>query len=207
MIHIHILLIWHLVLHHYTLKLIHIICIIHINLWGHWHLHTIHYSYSSHHFIDWLWNRSCCIPQFMVSMSIRALISIYALSMQIEMSAFYCFVILWNCILIFYNNLIFVLISVLVTNQVILILVKISIRLNFVPFHSTSLIIVFSSSIHIILSSSSSVILFESTPYSSNILILSSPIIRFGHLIAILILNSFLGKIYLFSLKWIIGLS
>ena len=123
------------------------------------------------------------------------------------MSTFNCFVILWDCILIFNNNLVFVLVSILVTYQVILILVKISISLDFVTFHSTSLIIVFPSVIHIILSTSSSVILFKSTPNSPNILVLRSSIIGFGHLIAILILNSFLSKIYLFSLNWIIRFS
>ena len=123
------------------------------------------------------------------------------------MSTFYCFVILWDCILIFDNNLVFILVSVLVTNQVILILVKISISLDFVTFHSSSLIIIFPSVIHIILSTSSSIILFKSTSYSPNILVLRSSIIRFGHLIAILILNSFLSKIYLVSLNWIIRFS
>ena len=123
------------------------------------------------------------------------------------MSTFNCFVILWNCILIFDNNLIFVLVSVLATNHKILILIEIIIALHFVYFNSPSLIIVFTSVIHIILTASSSVILFKSTPYSTDILVLSSSIIRFGHLIAILILNSFLSKIYLVSLNWIIRFS
>ena len=123
------------------------------------------------------------------------------------MSTFYCFVILRDCILIFDNNLVFILVSILVTNQVILILVKISISLDFVTFHSSSLIIIFTSVIHIILSTSSSIILLKSSPYSPNILVLRSSIIRFGHLIAILILNSFLSKIYLVSLNWIIRFS
>ena len=194
MIHIHVLLIWHLVLHHYALKLIHIICIIHIYLRGDRHLWSIHYSYSSSHFVHRILGRRCWVSQFVITVGIWTLVQVSALPVKIEMSTFHCFVILRNCILILYNQLVFVLVSELIIH-IVLILAKINISLHFTPSNSTSLIIVFSSIVYIHLTSSSSGILFEPSSYSSNILVLRTSIIWFRHLIAVLILNSFLSEI------------
>jgi hypothetical protein len=55
------------------------------------------------------------------------------------------------------------------------------------------LIVVFSSVVYIHLASSSSVVLFEPSSHSSYILILRILIVWFRHLIAVLVLNSFLS--------------
>jgi hypothetical protein len=72
-------------------------------------------------------------------------------------------------------------------------LVEVNISLHFTSSHSSSLIVVFSSVVYIHLASSSSVALFETSSYSSYILILRIFIVWFRHLIAILVLNSFLS--------------
>ena len=190
MVHVHILLIGHLILHHDALELIHIVCIIHIYLRRNRHLLSIHYSHSSHHFVHRNLGCRCWVSQFVISMSIWTLVHVPALSMEIEMSAFHCFVVLGNRILILYYQLVFILISDLIIH-IILILVKIDISLHFASSHSSSLIVVFSSIVSIYLASSSPVILLESTSNSTNILRIF--IIWFRHLIAILILNSFLS--------------
>jgi hypothetical protein len=72
-------------------------------------------------------------------------------------------------------------------------LVEVNISLHFTSSHSSSLIVVFSSVVYIHLSSSSSVVLFEPSSNSPNILILRILIVWFRHLIAVLVLNSFLS--------------
>jgi hypothetical protein len=103
----------------------------------------------------------------MISMGIRALVHVSALSVKVEMSAFYCFVVLGNRVLILNYQLIRVPLT-----HVVLILVEVNISLHFTSSHSSSLIVVFSSVVYIHLASSSSVVLFEPSSYSSYILIL-----------------------------------
>jgi hypothetical protein len=152
MIHVHVLLKWHLILHHNALELIHIVCIIHINLRGNRHLCSIHYSHASHHFVHRNLGWRCWVSQFMISMGIRALVHVSALSMKVKMSAFHCFVVLGNRILILYYQLVFILISDLIIH-IILILVKIDISLHFascLSLFSWSVILrCFFSSIHL----------------------------------------------------------
>ena len=188
MIHVHVLLKWHLILHHDALELIHIVCIIHINLRGNRHLCSIHYSHASHHFVHRNLGWRSWISQFMISMGIRALVHVSALSMKVKMSAFHCFVVLGNRVLILNYQLIRVPLT-----HIVLILVEVNISLHFTSSHSSSLIVVFSSVIYIHLASSSSVVLFKPSSYSSYILILRILIVWFRHLIAVLVLNSFLS--------------
>ena len=188
MIHVHVLLKWHLILHHDALELIHIVCIIHINLRGNWHLCSVHYSHASHHFVHRNLSWRSRISQFMISMGIRALVHVSALSMKVEMSAFHCFVVLGNRVLILNYQLIRVPLT-----HIVLILVEVNISLHFTSSHSSSLIVVFSSVVYIHLASSSSVVLFETSSNSSYILILRILIVWFRHLIAVLVLNSLLS--------------
>ena len=194
-IHVHILVEWlHWILHHHTLKLVHVICIVHIELGWKEHLSILSIGWSfTHRFLIY----GSWVPQFVISMSVGALICVSALSVEIKVSALNSFVVLRKGVLFVLQG-----ISVFILINKVLVWTTIVTYCLWLPYSSSSsLVVIFPSSLT---PSRPSVILLVSSSYSVHTLIWASSVVGFWHLVAVLVLNRLLSEIQLLSLNRIV---